>query len=129
MTHIALHARNTHPNLLFIAIDPGAVNTFSGTYLITRLLSPIINLFFDSPEVGAYNTLFAAAAPQIREEREKYDGKFMVPVAQLKPIGANITLEKAQEMMEASRACFEKEGMFPLLPREGGETKANASSN
>ncbi len=126
MTHVALHARNTHPNLFFIAIDPGAVNTFSGTYLITRILSPIINLFFDSPEVGAYNSLFAAASPQIREEREKYDGKFMVPVGKLKPIGENVTVEKAQEMLETSKVCFEKEGMFPLLPRK---EEAKPSSN
>lgn len=32
-----------------------------------------------TPEQGAYTTLFAATAPEIREEREKYDGKYLVP--------------------------------------------------
>lgn len=118
MTHVALHARNTHPNLLFLAIDPGVVNTWSDMFFITRILKPILNIFFDSPEVGAYNSLFAAAAPQIREEREKYNGKLMAPVGEPKPINTNVTLEKAQEMLETSRVCLEKEGMFPLIPRE-----------
>ncbi|KAF9443487.1 NAD(P)-binding protein [Macrolepiota fuliginosa MF-IS2] len=128
MTHTVLHKRNKHPNLIFISVDPGMVNTFSNTFLITRILSPIINLFFDSPEVGAYNTLFAAASPKVKEKRDKYDGKFLTPVGKLTPVGANVTLEKAEEMLETSQAFLEKEDMFPLLPRGGKEGAASSSS-
>jgi hypothetical protein len=119
MTHVALHKRNKHPNLFFLAADPGVVNTFSNQYFITRVLSPVINLFCDSPEVGSYNSLFCAASPKIREDKEKYDGQFMNPVGKVKiPMAANITVEKAEEMLDTSVACLEKEGMFPLLPRK-----------
>ncbi|KAJ3573316.1 hypothetical protein NP233_g2516 [Leucocoprinus birnbaumii] len=121
MTHVALHKRNTHPNLFFISIDPGVVNTFSHTYLITRLLSPIINLFFISPEAGSFNSLFAAASPKIREDKKTYDGKYMLPVGRVTPMGVNVTVERSEEMLDTSIACLEKEGMFPLLPRKEGD--------
>lgn len=117
MTHLALYKRNTHPNLIYISVDPGSVNTWSNAYLITRILSPIINLFFDSPEVGAYNLLFAAASPTVKEDRDTYDGKFLTPVGKVTQMGANVVIEKAEEMLVTSQEFFDKEDMFPLLPR------------
>ncbi|KAF5349507.1 hypothetical protein D9756_009008 [Leucocoprinus leucothites] len=118
MAHVALHKRNTHPNLLFIAADPGAVNTWSDSYFITRMLSPLINLFFVTAEVGSYNSLFCAASPKVRDEKEAYVGKFLKPVGKVSPMGANVTVERSEEMLDTSIACFDKEGMFPLLPRK-----------
>lgn len=118
MTHVALHKRNTHPNLIFVAVHPGWVNTFSHEYFFLRLLKPIINLWFVSPEVGSYNQLFAAASPKVMEEREKYDGKYLVPVGKIKEMGANVTSEKSERMLDLSFQCLEKEDMFPLLPRK-----------
>ncbi|XP_006463657.1 hypothetical protein AGABI2DRAFT_194415 [Agaricus bisporus var. bisporus H97] len=117
MTHVALHKRNKHPNLIFSAVDPGWVNTFSHEYLILRLLKPIINLWFDTPEVGCYNLLFAAASPKMTEEKEKYDGKYLLPVGKPEPWGANVTVEKSEKMLDLSLQFLEKENMFPLLPR------------
>src|SRR5262249_45038353 len=122
MTHVALHKRNKHPNLLFLAVYAGWVNTFSHEYLILRLLKPIINLWFAPPEVGCYNQLFAAASPKVTEEREKYNGKYMVPVGKIEQMGANVTLEKSEKMLDLSFQCLEKEDMFPLLPRKESDT-------
>jgi hypothetical protein len=103
---------------MFLAINPGWVNTFSHEYLVLRLLKPIINLWFATPEVGCYNQLFAAASPKVTEEREKYDGKYMHPVGKIGPMGANVTVEKSEKMLDLSFQCLEKEDMFPLLPRK-----------
>jgi hypothetical protein len=118
MTHVALHKRNTHPNLFFITAEPGEVNTWSNLTFITRILTPIINIFFVSPEVGSYNSLFCAASPKVREEKDVYVGKFLTAVGKVTPMGANVTVERAEEMLDTSLSCFEKEGMFPLLPRK-----------
>ncbi|KAH9843558.1 NAD-P-binding protein [Rhodofomes roseus] len=75
--------------IIVTAVHPGIVNTdgvqnfanSSGTFK-APLYSFIANAFFTSPEKGAYSTVFAAAAPEIRED-PMYKGGYIVPPGKL----------------------------------------------
>ncbi|KAH7926568.1 NAD(P)-binding protein [Leucogyrophana mollusca] len=69
-----------------ISLHPGAVNTFSHKpplktfkWLVEILIYP----FFVSPDVGGYTSAFAAASEEVKKDKEKYRGAYLVPVAKL----------------------------------------------
>jgi hypothetical protein len=61
-----------------IAVHPGAVNTFSHRIPLRRLLEPLVNLFFLSPDDGARNSCFAAAAKEVGENKGRFQGAYLV---------------------------------------------------
>ncbi|KAL4063801.1 hypothetical protein J3A83DRAFT_4192406 [Scleroderma citrinum] len=72
-------------NIIATSVHPGWVNTWTDRPLIVRLhLSTIITVLGHAisvvPDVGAYTSVFAAAAPVVKKEREKYAGAYLVPV-------------------------------------------------
>ncbi|KAF5318613.1 hypothetical protein D9619_010977 [Psilocybe cf. subviscida] len=84
-------------SILCISVHPGAINTFSDRYLLTRILAPIINLFFRTPAQGAWNSLFAAASPIVRSEPDRFKGAYLVPVGKPGPLSINATKEGLQD--------------------------------
>lgn len=48
-----------------------------------------MGLFFITPEVGAYNSCFAAASPLVRQHPEKYKGAYLFPVGVFTEPGEN----------------------------------------
>ncbi len=69
-----------------MAVDPGTVDT-PGFRSDPSLKVPIIGLIirlwawltFDTPSEGAYGTVFAVASPDVRADRDKYKGAYIVP--------------------------------------------------
>jgi len=43
----------------------------------------LFKLLVKVPEVGVYNSCFAAAAPKVREDREKWKGTYLDPVGSI----------------------------------------------
>lgn len=72
-----------------ISIHPGEVNTFASRTPFPVLASIFMGLFFVTPEVGAYNSCFAAASPLIRQHPEKYKAIYLVPVGVIQAPGKN----------------------------------------
>lgn len=72
-----------------ISIHPGEVNTFASRTPFPVLASILMGLFFVTPEVGAYNSCFAAASPLIRQHPEKYNAIYLVPVGVIQAPGKN----------------------------------------
>lgn len=35
------------------------------------------------PDIGAYNSVFAAASPVVKREKERFGGRYMIPVGRL----------------------------------------------
>jgi len=94
---LALHLSDPSANpIVCIAVHPGPVNTFSHRLPLQSLLNPIVNLFFNSPEVGSYNSTFAAASPLVRMEGEtgKYQGRYLVPVGKFEAESENVKNEE-----------------------------------
>jgi len=80
--------------IVCIAVHPGFINTFSHQLPRKSLVTQIINLFFSSPEVGSYNSTFAAASPLVRKETEKYQGRYLVPVGNFEAESENVKREE-----------------------------------
>lgn len=60
-----------------IAIHPGGVDTFSHKWVFPRFFQWLVGLAIARPEVGAYNSAFAAAGKRIRENRAAYRGAYL----------------------------------------------------
>ncbi|RSM20669.1 hypothetical protein CDV31_000355 [Fusarium ambrosium] len=66
-----------------ISVHPGEVLTEGLLSINNFLVRTIARMAFDSAEQGAANSLFAASATEVRENAEKYKGKFLVPIGKL----------------------------------------------
>ncbi|OAX40085.1 hypothetical protein K503DRAFT_768886, partial [Rhizopogon vinicolor AM-OR11-026] len=70
-----------------ISVHPGAVNTFSDRQSLSRffkfLIMPIVYLFFEHPDKGAYTSAFAAASEEVGKQRDKYKGTYLMPVGKV----------------------------------------------
>jgi NAD(P)-dependent dehydrogenase (short-subunit alcohol dehydrogenase family) len=69
-----------------ISIHPGAVNTFSDKPPLSYfkyILMPLMYLFFDNPDKGAYTSAFAAASEEVAKQRDKYKGAYLMPVGKV----------------------------------------------
>ncbi|KAI5479631.1 NAD-P-binding protein [Pseudohyphozyma bogoriensis] len=68
--------------ILSISIHPGAVAT-APFLALAAWLRFLAVLFLSTPLQGSATPLFAAVAPVVREKRELYEGKYLVPVGKL----------------------------------------------
>ncbi|KAI6169778.1 hypothetical protein EDD17DRAFT_1463378 [Pisolithus thermaeus] len=103
---LASSADPAESRIMAISVHPGFVDTFSQKPEVARLhLSLLVGLlvspFAATPELGAYNTIFAAAAPVVRREREKYGGGYLAPVGKLEEI------EEERELDERARELWD----------------------
>lgn len=76
-----------------MSIHPGLVNTFADRTPYPVVAGILMAIFFASPEVGAYNSCFAAASPKIRDNPEKYKGTYQTPVGVIAEPGKNAQRE------------------------------------
>jgi len=60
-----------------IAIHPGGVDTFSHNWPLPWLMKPLVGLAINSPEMGSYTSVFAAASKKVREEKSKYKAAYL----------------------------------------------------
>ncbi|EDR07004.1 uncharacterized protein LACBIDRAFT_328241 [Laccaria bicolor S238N-H82] len=84
-------------SITVISVHPGYVDTFSDRRSLPRIAKLLIGFFVASPDVGAYNSTFAAASPLIKADPKKYKGAYLNPVGVLKEPGANARREDLQE--------------------------------
>jgi len=66
-----------------ITLHPGSVNTFSDRLPFPRVSRWLVNLFFATPDRGAFTSLIAAASPAVRADPQKYKGVYLRPVGEL----------------------------------------------
>ncbi|KAL4063800.1 hypothetical protein J3A83DRAFT_4454256 [Scleroderma citrinum] len=75
-------------NITALSLHPGTVNTIPGRPEVARLhLSTFVFLIGYPisvvPDIGAYNSVFAAASPIVKREKERFGGGYLVPVGRL----------------------------------------------
>jgi len=98
-----------------VSLDPGAVNTFSRKPQLKRiswLVDILVYPFFVHPDVGAYNSAFAAASPDIVQNLDKFKGEYLVPVGIVrKPSVAGNSEELAKELWAAIETFLADKGI------------------
>jgi len=68
--------------IISTAVHPGGVATEGAIALFPGVVGALLKRFyFVPPHEGAWPSLFAATAPEVRENAEKYAGKYLVPPA------------------------------------------------
>ncbi|KAH7265983.1 hypothetical protein FSOLCH5_013101 [Fusarium solani] len=103
-----------------LAVHPGEVLTEGLLSINNFLVGAIARIAFVSAEQGAANSLFAAAAAEVKENVEKYKGKFLVPVGKLEapnPVAEDAAQVKGlweNTAIEVNRWMTEKK-LAPLL--------------
>ncbi|KAF9474416.1 NAD(P)-binding protein [Pholiota conissans] len=77
-----LHRKLSPHNIICICPHPGVVatTTFTSHLPFSRVIQFVFALLFRGPDEGAYNSCWAAAAPEVRLEVEKYGGAYVAPV-------------------------------------------------
>ncbi|KIY48443.1 NAD(P)-binding protein [Fistulina hepatica ATCC 64428] len=69
--------------IVCMSLHPGVVNTWADRTPAPIIANVLFYFFGDDLEFGAYTSCFAAASPLVREEREHYEGAYLVPLGQL----------------------------------------------
>ncbi|KAH8097034.1 NAD-P-binding protein [Cristinia sonorae] len=105
--------------IITIALSPGTVNT-EGTQIVMNdnnwILRPILtflsNLLLPTAVKGAYTQVFAAVAPIVRQEADKYKGVFLMPPAVIsKTSKPGESGELAKELWETTEALLNELGV------------------
>ena len=86
-----------------IAIHPGGVDTFSHKWPFPRLMGLLVGLAIAKPDVGAYNSVFAAAGKKVRDHKITYQGAYLEsqPTGRIaKPSPAALNEELGEKLWE-----------------------------
>ncbi|PPR08292.1 hypothetical protein CVT24_002450 [Panaeolus cyanescens] len=63
--------------ITMICLHPGAIDTFSHRTWFPVVVKWLVSFFMLEPPAGAYNSVFAAAAKKVRDNREEYKGSYL----------------------------------------------------
>ncbi|KAJ8483133.1 hypothetical protein ONZ45_g14712 [Pleurotus djamor] len=66
-----------------ISLHPGGVDTYSQTFPLRFITSPLTRMVLYTPEQGSYTSLFAAASKKIRDSKETYEAAYLEPFTKL----------------------------------------------
>ncbi|THH19384.1 hypothetical protein EUX98_g8785 [Antrodiella citrinella] len=106
--------------IICVSVHPGTINT-EGNQSVARRLgwclghvgSFLLNHLTTSSEQGAYNHVFAAVAPVVREQAEQYKGAFLMPPGKItkKIIAPAEDMELAKELWETTETLLKEIGV------------------
>ncbi|KAH8888978.1 NAD(P)-binding protein [Thozetella sp. PMI_491] len=97
-------------DLVSTSIHPGTVHTDgAATAMPAAWVFMLLKLVAMSPEKGATSSLFAAAAPEVRRDKEAYKGKYLDEKGRVKkphPMAESPSV--ARDLWETTRAAIEE---------------------
>ncbi|KAF4615740.1 hypothetical protein D9613_012461 [Agrocybe pediades] len=104
-------------NITTLSVHPGNVST-PGSQQVTNtvpylgwLTTRLSAWMSTTPKEGAYTSLFAAAHPEVKQNREKYNGVYLVPVGKVGKISENAQDERlARELWETTERKMKELG-------------------
>ncbi|CCM00284.1 uncharacterized protein FIBRA_02314 [Fibroporia radiculosa] len=106
--------------ILVMTTHPGAINSDGaqkwidsfGPGLLGAIVAFFINLVFNTPIKGAYSTVFAAAAPQVRAEPRKYRAAYIKPPSEISPVAERARdPAKGKELWEMTETFLDEIGV------------------
>ncbi|KAL5536248.1 hypothetical protein ACEPAF_69 [Sanghuangporus sanghuang] len=107
-------------NIIVISLYPGGVytegvqETFPGIFsgIFKKLVAVFIRFAAMTPTEGAYNSTFAAASLKVRQEKEKYNGAYLVPGQKIAKLsGPALNEQLAKDLWELQERILEDEGI------------------
>ncbi|EGN94608.1 hypothetical protein SERLA73DRAFT_126076 [Serpula lacrymans var. lacrymans S7.3] len=88
-------------HITVVSLHPGAVNTFAHKLYFESLVRVLIYPFFVTPDIGGWTPAFAAASNDVKEQAEKYQGAYLIPVGKVtEPSKKANSDELARELWE-----------------------------
>ena len=117
---LSLSTEDGGSNIIVVSLYPGGVyteglqSTFPGIFpgILQKLVAVFIKYTSLSPAEGAYNSTFAAASPLVRQEKEKYNGAYLVPGQKIaKLTGLALDDQLAKDLWELQERILKEEGV------------------
>ncbi|KAF9486203.1 NAD-P-binding protein [Pholiota conissans] len=105
---------DTTAPITVIALHPGGVDTFSHKWIFPRFFHFLVGLAIAAPEVGAYNSVFAAAGKRVRESKAAYHGVYLEshPTGRIaKPSKSVLDDKLAERLRETTDIFLERIGV------------------
>lgn len=68
-----------------MSVHPGGVKSDAALAIFTNFMKPVMRQVMVSEDQGSFTTLFAAAAPQVRSDANRYKGSYIEPVGKVTP--------------------------------------------
>jgi NAD(P)-dependent dehydrogenase (short-subunit alcohol dehydrogenase family) len=105
--------------IITIAVHPGEVATEGVMTINNAFIRTLARISFLTSEQGSATPIFAATAKKVRQNAEKYKGKFLVPVGRIE--SPNIVVEDDRQVkglwenttVEVNKQLV-SEGLLPL---------------
>ncbi|KDQ62505.1 hypothetical protein JAAARDRAFT_30410 [Jaapia argillacea MUCL 33604] len=96
-----------------VAVSPGGVNSDNCRQLmVDSHFGLLAKLFFTTPDVGAHNSVFAAASSRIKEDPKLYKGAYLTPVGKVVlPSKQAQSAELAAELWNTTESILEAMGL------------------
>ena len=99
-----------------LSINPGGVATDVIINLATKhfgwLGRSFAKIFLKTPSDGALTTVFAAAAPVVKQEPERYGGAFLVPYGKIGTLLKEVTPSMAKDLWRTSENILREMGVL-----------------
>ncbi|KAK2008310.1 daunorubicin C-13 ketoreductase [Colletotrichum eremochloae] len=70
--------------IICTSLNPGPTLSADVLSIFIPPMRPLVRKSFISPDQGSFNALFAATSEKVRDEPEKYKGRYMEPIGQLR---------------------------------------------
>ncbi|CAG1998534.1 unnamed protein product [Fusarium graminearum] len=64
-------------NIISLSLNPGTVRTDGAANVMPFMVRPLVRFLFTAPERGADTSLFAATAEEIKENSERWKGRYL----------------------------------------------------
>ncbi|KAF8903480.1 NAD-binding protein [Gymnopilus junonius] len=106
-------------NIVCVAVHPGSVWTsgvksfLSSIPYLGKLIEVVFGSLFKSWRQGAYTSVFAAASPEVRQNKDLYKGAYLTPVAKItKPSKSATNAKLATELYDTTESVLKELGVL-----------------
>ncbi|KAJ8482844.1 hypothetical protein ONZ45_g14808 [Pleurotus djamor] len=98
--------------IICISVHPGFVDTFTQKLPFPSITSPALRWMMYTPEEGAYTSLFAAASPVIRAEKDRFKGAYVKPFGVvIEPLKQTKNAEIGEELVAFTEEFLREVGV------------------
>lgn len=111
-----LQRRVEAENIISVSVNPGPIRTEGAANVMPFMVRPVVGLFFDAPEKGALPTLYAAAAKEVKENSDRWKGRYSdSPGVTKDPTPKSQDAVAARDLWDTTEAAVKALGILDRL--------------